>query len=378
VHYRHAGQLHAYAPYARELEVWADLFGTLTIAAPCRRAPPPADCLPFTRPNVRIHRVVETGGESWTRKTLQVLALPILTGQLLHAMRDADAVHVRCPGNLGLLGALLAPLCSRRLVAKFAGEWGGHPREPWTVRLQRRILARRGWWTGPVLAYAERPGPDAHVVPFFASAMTAAEVARARRASGRPRADGPLRILSVSRLVASKNVDVLISALARLAARSIGFAAVIVGEGPERERLEAQVSREGLQDRVSFTGGLAPSAVFDRYEGSDVLVLVSDSEGWPKVVSEAMAFGLVCVGSPRGMMRELLGEGRGLLVPPRDPEALAAALERLAADPEAARAAARAGARRHQRSLDDVREALGRLLAQAWGEAGRVQPAEER
>src|SRR5262249_39874901 len=131
VHYRHDGRLHGYAPYAREIDVWADLVGALTIAAPCRDQRPPPDCLAFTRLNIRIRRVLETGGDRWEQKALQLLALPILTGQLVRAMRDADVIQVRCPGNLGLLGAVLAPLFSGRLVAKFAGEWSGYPAEPW-------------------------------------------------------------------------------------------------------------------------------------------------------------------------------------------------------------------------------------------------------
>ena len=48
-HYRHDGQLGAYGPYAREIDIWADLFESVVIAAPLRRVPFPGDCLPFTR-----------------------------------------------------------------------------------------------------------------------------------------------------------------------------------------------------------------------------------------------------------------------------------------------------------------------------------------
>jgi glycosyltransferase involved in cell wall biosynthesis len=170
----------------------------------------------------------------------------------------------------------------------------------------------------------------------------------------------------------------LIAALARLAARSIQFTSVIVGHGPERVWLEAQVSREGLRDRVSFTGGLHPTAVFDLYEWGDVLVLASESEGWPKVVPEAMAFGLVCIGSDRGMMREFLGGGRGLLVPPGDPEALARALQSISDDPEVASTSAQACTDWRHYSLDDVCEALRTLLDEAFGGFGPSPPAVER
>src|SRR5438874_1443075 len=113
--------LFAYGPYAREIDIWADLFPEVVIAAPCRVAAPPADCLRFTRPNIRLSPQREKGGETLRAKLSQIFALPALTLGLVRVIRGADAVHVRCPGNLGLIGAAVAPLFSTRLVAKYAG-----------------------------------------------------------------------------------------------------------------------------------------------------------------------------------------------------------------------------------------------------------------
>jgi len=357
VHYRHGGRLHTFAGYARELDVWADLFDEVTVVGLWRDQPPAADCLALTRENIGLYRVIETGGTTWHKKALQLLALPALIWQLHRAMRTAETILVRCPGNLGLLGALLAPLHSRRLVAKYAGQWNDYPGEPWTERLQRRLLGSR-WWPGPVLVYGEWPNQRPHVVPLFTTVLTAAEVGRARRARLRRRPDGPLRILFVGRLVPAKNAHVLISALGRLDQRAIAFSCVIVGEGPEGPRLEAEVARLGLRSRVSFTGGVPFAEVLDHYERADVLVRASEAEGWPKVIAEAMAFGLVCVGSDRGLMPWMLGDGRGLVVPAGDAETLAAALKRIATDPQIARTAAQATDDWRHYSLDDLHDAL--------------------
>ena len=118
LHYRHGGKLYAYGPYAREIDVWAELFPELVIAAPCRDEQPPGDWVAFTRANISIAPQREAGGDHWSAKMRQILILPLLVRDLSRAMRAADAIHVRCPGNLGLLGVLLAPLFSHRLVAK--------------------------------------------------------------------------------------------------------------------------------------------------------------------------------------------------------------------------------------------------------------------
>src|SRR5205823_1367344 len=121
----------------------------------------------------------ETGGENLWAKLAQLAALPLLMFGLARAMRKADAIHVRCPGNLGLLGAVMAPLFSRYLVAKYAGQWSGYPGEARTVRLQRTILRSR-WWRGPVTVYGEWPGQSPHVIPFFTSVLTEQQLARAK------------------------------------------------------------------------------------------------------------------------------------------------------------------------------------------------------
>jgi hypothetical protein len=77
IHYRHEGRLYAYAAYAREIEMWADLFDEVRIAAPCREEPPAELAAPFARRNNTIVPQLEAGGDSVRGKAGLVLALPI-------------------------------------------------------------------------------------------------------------------------------------------------------------------------------------------------------------------------------------------------------------------------------------------------------------
>jgi glycosyltransferase involved in cell wall biosynthesis len=365
VHYEYGGCLHAYGPYAREIDIWADLFPTVAIAAPVRREKPPGDCLPFTRPNIELVPQLETGGTTALAKARQALAVPQLLYSLGRAMMSADAIHVRCPGNLGLLGLLCAPLFSRYVVAKYAGQWTGRT-EAWTVGLQRMILRSR-WWRGPVTVYGRWANQPSHIVPFFTSILDEAQLARARAAARPRKRSGPLRVLYVGRLSRSKNVHVLVAAVAKLRREGLDLRAEIIGEGPEATRLAGQIEAEGLAECVRLGGSVAFNDVLDYYERSDVLVLASETEGWPKAIAEGMAFGLVCIGSTCGFVPEMLEQGRGLCVPPGDAEALAAALRGIAGAPAAydemrCRAAAWAG----QYSLEGLRSSLRDLLRTYW------------
>jgi glycosyltransferase involved in cell wall biosynthesis len=358
VHYRHGGKVHAYAPYAREIQMWADLFPEVRIAAPCEDGPPPGDSAPIDRSNVDVDPQPRTGGDSLGAKVKQALLLPVLAAFLAWSLRKADAVHVRCPGNLGLLGVVMAPLFSRRLIAKYAGQWNGFPGEARTVRLQRAIL-RSGWWKGPVTVYGSWPDQPPWIVPFFTSVLDRDQIERARRAAAaRTPKDRP-RVLFVGRLSRAKNVGALLDALAWT-----GLPCTIVGDGPERGALEAQAARLGLD--VHFAGAVDFERVLGFYETHDVLVLASETEGWPKAIVEAMAFGLVCIGSERGLIPQILGEGRGFVVPPRDVDTLAAALRRAANPAEVGPILERAAVFGQRYSLEDLREALRELMTERW------------
>jgi len=104
LYYWFEGNLFAFGPYAREIAIWAELFPDVVIAAPLRQERPSGDAMALTHRNIRFHPQLETGGDSLLSKALQLIALPIHLWRLGRAMRQADAIQVRCPGNLGLLG----------------------------------------------------------------------------------------------------------------------------------------------------------------------------------------------------------------------------------------------------------------------------------
>jgi glycosyltransferase involved in cell wall biosynthesis len=156
------------------------------------------------------------------------------------------------------------------------------------------------------------------------------DVAAKRHALGLDGA-GPL-VGTVARLQPVKDQATLLAAFERVAAVHTGARLVLVGDGAERGALEGQAHRPGLEGRVVFLG--RRTDVEEILPLFDVFALSSRSEGLPLTLLEAMAAGLPCVSTAVGAIAEAVEDERtGLLVPPEDPERLAAALLRLLKDP---------------------------------------------
>jgi glycosyltransferase involved in cell wall biosynthesis len=144
--------------------------------------------------------------------------------------------------------------------------------------------------------------------------------------------------------------------------------ATVVGEGPESGNLRQLSADLGLSNSVEFTGGVSSDRVTKLLEHSGILVLASETEGWPKAIVEAMAFGLIVIGSNVGLIPEIVSEGRGLTVPPRDVNYLAATLQQVLKAPDKYSEMRKSAAEwACQYSLESLRESLRILLEQHWG-----------
>jgi glycosyltransferase involved in cell wall biosynthesis len=145
--------------------------------------------------------------------------------------------------------------------------------------------------------------------------------------------DVPL-LLFVGRVAHEKNIGFLVEALARVR-RSVPRAMLaIAGEGPALASLHRQVDGLGLRDAVRFTGYLdRRGALLDCYAAADAFVFASRTETQGLVLLEAMALGIPVVSTAVMGTRDVVGPGRGALVPADDVDEFAAAVVRLLGDP---------------------------------------------
>jgi len=136
-----------------------------------------------------------------------------------------------------------------------------------------------------------------------------------------------MSMLCVGRLTPAKGQVLLVQACAKLRDAGVDFSMQLVGEGPDRARIEAAVASHSLHDRVTLTGALTQDGVRQALAQADVFVLPSLAEGIPVVLMEAMSSGVPCVSTPVNGIPELIEHGStGLLATPGDVDSLVSQL----------------------------------------------------
>lgn len=174
--------------------------------------------------------------------------------------------------------------------------------------------------------------PDVHTIVngFNRSVFRRQDQLSARKSLGL-QADEKL-IVYVGRFIAAKGLVELLDAFAGLAPNDPTMRLALIGDGVMAAQLPELIRQRGLDGRVHLPGGMEPAGVATWMAAADVATLPSWSEGYPNVVVEALACGTPVVATAVGGTVEILRDDRGILVPPRDAqalrEALSAALDR--------------------------------------------------
>lgn len=259
---------------------------------------------------------------------------------LVHARRIRRLVHELQPDVVHALH-----LTSYGFLAGLAGVrptltsvWGTDilqaPRwSPFHMFLTRFALARADHVTATglrlaneTLRYAPRAKPVT-VVPY------GVDLARFRPPERNGKRPDEIVVGAVARLSPEKSLDTLLRASARLVGQGTPLRVVLAGEGPLRPRLERLAGRLGIAARVEFLGEVPHERVADVLAGFDIFALSSKAEGFGVAALEAQAAALPVVASRVHGIPDVVQDGRsGLLVPPGDIDALAAAIGRLAGD----------------------------------------------
>ena len=319
-HKKHNNSVYGYGPYVREMDLWLKFVQITEIVAPIESALPEAAEVPYQASNLIVSEIPSLSFVSVKERFKSALILPIVCFRVLKAMRRADHLHLRCPGNIGLIASVLQILYPEKpKTAKYAGNWDPMAEQPWTYRLQKWILSNTFLTRNmQVLVYGEWPVQTTNLVPSFTASFSEKEIESVREKCFFE----SITFLFVGNLVKGKRPLEAIKLVKELNVRRregayqmIPAKLKIYGKGPERRTIEIYIKQNNLEGMVTLEGELPLEELKAAYQQANFVILPSRSEGWPKAIAEGMFFGCIPIATSVSCVPWMLGYGsRGLLL----------------------------------------------------------------
>lgn len=320
-HYKRAdGTIVGWGPTVREIDYLSTLFESVTHLAPLYDETAPNSAIAYQSSRVTFAPVKPAGGDTLRDKLGILLNIPQYILAMLRLLPQADMVHVRCPANISMIAILLLTLSRhpRQRWIKYAGNWNPQGRESRTYTFQRWWL-NKGWTRSIVTVNGRWQDQPSHVKSFFNPCLTQEELSEAASLASQRSLTMPVRLLYVGQLISAKGVGRVLEIAAMLCRREVNFTLDIVGDGAERAQFEAKTHELGIASMVNFHGWLPRTALNPIYASAHLMIFPSETEGWPKVLSEAMAYGVVPIASKISSIPQYLAEfDTGKAIPTED------------------------------------------------------------
>lgn len=351
-----------------QIKAISELFDETKVVVPCEKSSNADGTSPLVGRNLRVRPLSVPKGEGFRRK----LGIPwwLLRNGLIiwQEVRCADAVHAPVPGDVGTIGMLFALVLRKPLFVRHCGNW-----------FVQRTAAEQFWkWSMEKFAGGRNvmlaTGGDAdapskvnsQIKWIFSTSLSQKDLDNA--VARKFPADGKLKLVIACRQEKRKGTHIVIESLPQILLKFPGATLDVIGGGSLLGQLKARVKDLDLENVVTFHGKVARERVVELMKQAHVFCYPTmASEGFPKVVLEALAGGLPVITTRVSVLPQLIKEDCGILLDAPSSENLAVAVVKICADAERYEemsAAAISVAQNY--SLESWRDFIGENLRSAW------------
>lgn len=288
-HIKENSKYFGYAPYIREMNIWLKYVSKVTVVAPIEERKLDNIHMPYQHKKIDFREVTDFNITSIWNAFKSLFKIPSILFTIFLAMKNADHIHLRCPGNMGLLACLVQILFPNTpKTAKYAGNWDPIAKQPLTYRIQKWILNNTFLTRNmQVLVYGEWKGSSKNIKPFFTATYS-----ETKKEPILPRNfNQKINFAFVGTLSIGKMPLYAIQLVENLQKSGIDVQLNLYGDGALRKELESYIEMNKLKSFIHLKGNQQKEVLEQAYRESHFLILASKSEGWPKVVAEAMFWG---------------------------------------------------------------------------------------
>ena len=314
VAHKKAGQkFFAYTPYVREMNLWFKHVDAVELVAPLTTQLKGDIDLAYQHKNIKFTSIPSIQFTTFKTIITSIFKMPRLLFLIFKACKRADHIHLRCPGNIGLLGCIVQiAFPSKPKTVKYAGNWDPKSEQPFSYRIQKWILSNTFLSKNiKVLVYGHWPNQSKNIIPFF----TATYLKEKTQEKGVKIFKDRYRFLFVGVLSLGKRPLYAIKLVEKLIENKHDAYLDIFGDGLLKTELEDYINKNNLKSHIKIHGNKSSEKIEQAYKESHFLILASNSEGWPKAIAEAMFWGCIPLATSVSCVPYMLDYGkRGMLI----------------------------------------------------------------
>lgn len=313
-HYFRDGVVVGWGSTVTEVNRLTEIFDEIYHIAPLHIEEAPGSSLAYESENIKFIPLKTYGGESLREKLSIITTANHNLNQIklvLKKLDETDWVQFRAPTSMGLYVLPYLRFKNRsNLWVKYAGNWKmenppfSYAFQKWWLEnnYQRSKVTINGYWEGQ----------KEHLLNFQNPCLDADEIIKANKIAESKDFEDKLKICFVGSLTKNKGIDILLEALGKVKKKEEIEEVILAGDGIERKKYEEIAA--GIKMNIIFRGFINREDLKQIYENSHIIILPSESEGFPKVIAEAAAYGCVPIVSDVSSISQYFDDTKGFLL----------------------------------------------------------------
>jgi glycosyltransferase involved in cell wall biosynthesis len=362
------GKYYTDGGFPLQIKAVSELFDSTVIVVPCAAVTDIHGLTPLGSIAITYAPLSIPKGKGLRRKLNIPFWLLKNSRVIWREIKAADAVHAPIPGDVGTIGLLCALILRKPLFVRHCGNW--FVQRTLAETFWRWLMERFAGGRNVMLATGGSDHPPSaknkNIKWIFSTSITERQM---RDAEPRPfPKDGKLRIVVACRQEPRKGTEIVIKAFAQIIKKFPLACLDVIGDGSLLKNLKAQAQSLGLAGKIIFHGKIEQQNVVGLMKKAHLFCFpTSASEGFPKVVLEALACGLPVVTTKVSVLPQLIKGDCGILLNSTDADALSAAVFKICSDSEVYEAMSKAAidvARNY--TLENWRDLIAQNLQEAW------------
>ncbi len=325
-HFIQNGIAYGWGPTVREINFLSKIFKKIYHVAPFYNGKFPGSYVKYNKKVVFIP-IIASGGSKIVNKLEILLNIPHNLKKIHHSCLKSDLIHFRCPTNLGLyVLPYLKFINKKKYWIKYAGNWS-QSKPPISYYLQKfwlekvikkEVVTINGKWSNQ----------RKHIYSFENPCYSIKELNESKKNIFKKSYDNKIKICFVGAMEIGKGVDILMNALSINKQKKHIEMVYFIGDGSEKKKIESMAF--SIKDiNTNFKGYISRKELNEIYKYCHILILPSKSEGFPKVVSEAISYGCVPIVSDVGSISQYINEKNGVVLKERSSKYINIAIEKL-------------------------------------------------